>query len=309
MKKLTFLLLALFFTALSTTAQVAINNDDLDPDPSAMLDVNGSNKGFLPPRVDTIGISNPAAGLMIYDTLSQCMRYYNGARWSDCMGGIAPASSSSFSCGNALVDSRDGQSYATVQIGTQCWMAENLNIGTMINGSNNQTANGTIEKYCYDDNTSNCDTYGGFYQWDEMMQYTTTAGTQGICPSGWHIPTDDEYKTLEMQLGMSSSEVNNTGWRGTDEGSKLAGNETLWTNGNLDQNANFGSSGFDALAAGFRNINGLFYNHAYDAHLWLSSENEDGTKGWNRLLRYNNSKVYRTVISKDSGFNVRCVRD
>jgi uncharacterized protein (TIGR02145 family) len=63
-------------------------------------------------------------------------------------------------------------------------MAENLNIGTRIDGANNQANNGTIEKYCYSDNTSNCDTYGGLYQWDEAMQYVTTEGTQGICPSG-----------------------------------------------------------------------------------------------------------------------------
>ena len=81
----------------------------------------------------------------------------------------------SFTCGEALVDTRDGQSYTTVQIGTQCWMAENLNIGTMTNGSNNQADNGTIEKYCYNDSTANCDTYGGLYQWKEMMQYVTSA--------------------------------------------------------------------------------------------------------------------------------------
>ncbi len=81
--------------------------------------------------------------------------------------------------------------------------------------------NGIIEKYCYDDNTSNCDTYGGLYQWEEMMQYVTTPGAQGICPDGWHLPTDEEFKTMEMALGMSQSEADNTGWRGTDEGSKL----------------------------------------------------------------------------------------
>jgi hypothetical protein len=66
-----------------------------------------------------------------------------------------------------------GQIYNTVAIGYQCWLKENLNIGTRINGSQNQTDNGIIEKYCYDDNESNCDEYGGLYQWDEMMQYTT----------------------------------------------------------------------------------------------------------------------------------------
>ncbi len=101
------------------------------------------------------------------------MRYYNGTVWSECMG-------KPFNGGDPFLDIRDGKVYTTIQIGTQCWMAENLNIGTMINGSSNQTNNATLEKYCFSDNTGNCDIYGGLYQWDEVMQYVTTEGTQDI---------------------------------------------------------------------------------------------------------------------------------
>ncbi len=103
-----------------------------------------------------------------------------------------------WSCGDTLNDTRDGQNYNTVQIGDQCWMAENLNVGTMIDGSDDQTQQTpeVIEKYCYDNNTANCDTYGGLYQWNEMMHYTTQEGAQGICPAGWHVPTDGEWCTL-----------------------------------------------------------------------------------------------------------------
>ena len=80
-------------------------------------------------------------------------------------------------------------------------MAENLNVGTRINGSGSQTNNSTIEKYCYDDNEANCTTYGGLYQWDESMQYSTMPGVQGICPTGWHLPTDAEWTTLTTYLG------------------------------------------------------------------------------------------------------------
>ncbi len=190
-------------------------------------------------------------------------------------------------------------------------MAENLNIGTMINGSSNQTDNGTIEKYCYNNSTSNCDTYGGLYQWDEMMQYTTTAGTKGICPDGWHIPTDAEWMTMEEYLGMCSGTAPGcsgaTGARGTDEGSKMAGNEPLWYNGNLDQNANFGTSGFDVLPGGYRYTNGSFYNLTNDAYLRSSSES--GTNAWYRGLNYNIARVYRNNYNKFYGFSVRCVRD
>ena len=100
----------------------------------------------------------------------------------------------SFTCGNSFTDPRNGQAYNTVQIGDQCWMAENLNIGYMINGTEEMTDNGVIEKYCYDDNPANCDEYGGFYQWNEMIQYMSATGLQGICPEGWRIPSDDEWE-------------------------------------------------------------------------------------------------------------------
>ncbi|MCD4680222.1 MAG: hypothetical protein K8S00_07525, partial [Bacteroidales bacterium] len=105
-----------------------------------------------------------------------------------------------FKCGKPFTDLRDGQAYNTVQIGDQCWMAENLNIGERISSSMNQTNNGVIEKYCIN-NPGNCDEYGGFYQWNEMMEYSTIAGSQGICPNGWHVPTYDEWTILYSYLG------------------------------------------------------------------------------------------------------------
>jgi uncharacterized protein (TIGR02145 family) len=110
----------------------------------------------------------------------------------------------SYCCGFVLVDSRDGQSYNTVQIGDQCWLAANLNIGAMIPGSNNMTNNSVIEKYCYNDNPANCNVYGGLYLWDEMMSYVNNPGVQGICPVGWHLPSDPEWMTLRDFLGGSS---------------------------------------------------------------------------------------------------------
>jgi len=104
-------------------------------------------------------------------------------------------------CGDLLVDERDGQSYETVQIGEQCWMAENLNVGERIDGAVEMTDNGTIEKYCYDNDPAKCDIYGGLYQWDETMQYVTLKGVRGICPIGWHIPTNMEWTLLTNLLG------------------------------------------------------------------------------------------------------------
>lgn len=219
------------------------------------------------------------------------------------------------SCGGSFTDARDGQSYTTVKIGNQCWMAENLNIGTMINSTTGgqyydgeQTDDGNIEKYCFDNNTVNCDTFGGLYQWNEMMQYTTTDSAQGICPDGWHIPSDNEWKTLEMELGMTQAEADGTGWRGHVEGSKMAGREDLWEDGALDQSGAFGLSGFNLLPAGYRNSNGSFYgNLEMDTFLWSSTvSNSDA---WHRRISYNKRNVYRQEHNYESGLSVRCIKD
>ena len=91
--------------------------------------------------------------------------------------------------------------YNTVKIGSQCWLKENLNVGVMIDSAANPSSNGVIEKYCYRNDTTNCVKYGGLYQWDEAMAYSTTSGVQGICPSGWHIPTEGECAFLATTVG------------------------------------------------------------------------------------------------------------
>jgi uncharacterized protein (TIGR02145 family) len=201
----------------------------------------------------------------------------------------------------------DGNIYSTVKIGDQRWMAENLNVGTMITGSVQQTDNAIIEKYCYNDITANCDIYGGLYKWNEMMQYTTTESIQGICPSGWHLPSDDEIKTLEMTLGMTQAEADMTDFRGTDQGSQLGGNEPLWTNGALDQNATFGISGFAGLPGGYIGTTGLFYTESDNAFFWSSSQS--GSSAWNRYLDSDSPEVNRGSLDKSVGFSVRCVQD
>jgi uncharacterized protein (TIGR02145 family) len=112
---------------------------------------------------------------------------------------LLPEAFSQFTCGSLLTDTRDGKQYQTVQIGTQCWMAENLNYGSytaITVPSDYPTNNGTVEKQCYNNDTSMCSTYGALYQWNEMMDYSNVEGSQGICPDGWHVPTDAEYSLL-----------------------------------------------------------------------------------------------------------------
>jgi uncharacterized protein (TIGR02145 family)/prepilin-type N-terminal cleavage/methylation domain-containing protein len=200
-----------------------------------------------------------------------------------------------WTCGDSLIDTRDDQSYATVLIGSQCWMQENMNIGTMVTGVTNQTNNSIFEKYCYSNNESNCNTYGGLYQWDEAMQYSTSPATQGICPTGWHIPTDTEYKTLvegQATPGCESS----TGWQCSPAGSRLS---SYTLNGD-------NSSGFSALLAGYRNAYGSFTSLSSTGY-WSSLQSS--TDAWRRYLHSGYATVYRGANTKPLGFSVRCLKD
>jgi uncharacterized protein (TIGR02145 family)/prepilin-type N-terminal cleavage/methylation domain-containing protein len=201
-------------------------------------------------------------------------------------------------CPSPLVDARDGKSYTTIAIGTQCWMQQNLNVGTLVAGVTTQTNNSIIEKYCYSNSEGNCTTYGGLYQWNEMMGYITTAGAQGICPTGWHIPTHNEFTTLELATCTSGSCVANfpydsstTGWRGTNEGTTLKNVAGL----------------FRGLLAGDRNTDGSFGGLSGYAYLWSSLQS--GTSAWRRGLSSGYASVLRFTNDEAYGFSVRCLKD
>src|SRR5664280_2275287 len=178
-----------------------------------------------------------------------------------------------------------GKTYNTIQIGTQCWLKENLDVGTMIDSLANQTNNGIIEKYCYNNNPANCTTYGGLYQWNEAMQYLTTPGTKGICPTGWHIPTDAEFLTLGTTVSNNSNALKAVG-QGTGNG---AGTNT---------------SGFSALLAGYRRSVGLFDILGYYTYFW--SSNEYSADASYMELYDSGSIVYFYYDSKEIGYSVRC---
>ena len=201
-----------------------------------------------------------------------------------------------FTCGDPFTDSRDGQTYNSVQIGDQCWMAENLNIGTQIDGVITMSDNSIIEKYCYDDDSMNCEIFGGLYQWNEMMQYKTTQSEQGICPNGWHLPSDAEWFVMENYLDPSINNPDITGWRGIDCGEQLLAG---------------GSSGFEALFAGLKNWDtGEFLEIGERGFFWSSTINPyNPIHSWFRRLHRNNPQSYRNGASKLFGLSVRCLRD
>ena len=189
----------------------------------------------------------------------------------------------------------EGQTYNTVLIGDQCWLKENLNVGTMIPENQNQTNNSQVEKYCYGNDPANCTEYGGLYQWYEMMQYIYTQGTQGICPDGWHIPTDGEWTTLITYLGGESV-----------AGGKLKEAGTVhWSPPNTGAT---NSSWFTGLPGGWRGNYGNFGGLFEYGTMWSSSEYV-GSKAWYRELYYNNETVYRDNIAGTCGFSVRCLKN
>ncbi len=219
-----------------------------------------------------------------------------------------------FAYGDTLIDDRDGQSYPTVLTGDQCWMTKNMNIGTKINsttGGYQQTDNDEIEKYCYNNDSANCLVYGGLYEWPEAMQHDTIEGAQGICPVGWHIPTDNEWKILEgtvdSQYGVGDPEWDYEGFRGLDAGGNLKEEGTVhWIDPNEGAT---NSSGFTGLPGGDRFYgDGSFYDIGYFGYLWSSSQT--GTDcAWNRTLLYYDADVYRYSYYKEWGFSVRCLKD
>jgi len=287
------------------SALVEIRADVFTPDNSALVEIRGT-KGLLIPRMTTIqrdsmsSSSTPAQSLLIFNTTTKCFETYVGNVWYTVWCELP--------CGNTV--SYDGVTYNTVQIGNQCWFKENLrttkyNDGTSITNITNAstwTSTTTGAYCCYSNSTSNCTTYGALYNW-----YAVTTGK--LCPSGWHVPSDAEWKTLEMYLGMTQAQADATGWRGTDQGSKLAGNASLWTDGALDQNVNFGTSGFSALPGGSRNHSDGSFSSLGNYGYWWSSTVYDGSNAWYRSLYCNNANVLRYNYDKRSGFSVRCLRD
>jgi len=221
---------------------------------------------------------------------------------------ILPAIPSVSNCTDSLVDPRDGRIYETTLIGNQCWMAENLNYGTMINSSNQMGNNGVAEKYCYANQLSSCNSFGGLYQWEELMQYASTAGIQGVCPPGWHIPSDNEWKVLEGRVdgvfGVGNAEWDNVAWRGYDAGYQLK-DSLLW--------ANFGGGingyGFTARPGGNLNPTGSFVGLIELGSFWTSSTDPVTSQPFRRLLNWSQNRVFRSPENPGAALSVRCVKD
>jgi uncharacterized protein (TIGR02145 family) len=197
-----------------------------------------------------------------------------------------------FICGTRLVDERNDHVYNTVEIGNQCWMAENLDIGIRKNSNINQTDNGSLEKYCYYDNPVNCQIYGGLYQWDEAMAYNDTV-LQGICPDGWHIPSNYEWVLLTDYLGgqyVAGGKLKEAGYTHWD-----------WPNTGATN-----ISGFTALPGGLWNFNGYYDVIHEQAYFW-SSTNTTANHAWDIALKWNTAGTIHYNAEYDWAESIRCI--
>lgn len=201
----------------------------------------------------------------------------------------------SFFCGESDIYYAE-KYYPTIKIGNQCWLQKNLDIGTMILGTNNPSDNGEIEKYCQNDDENNCNIYGGLYQWNEAMEYSNAESSRGICPPNWHIPSKTELNELILYLG------------GTDiAGGKMkeVGNDHWLTPNEFNSN---NESLFTALPAGYRYTGPTFGGFLSDNYIWSSSENDFSNASYMALAGGNeNAPIYANT--KLFGFSIRCLKD
>ncbi|MFA5024007.1 MAG: FISUMP domain-containing protein [Patescibacteria group bacterium] len=280
--------------------------------PQAKLDVVGDLKiGDTATACDST-----KAGAFRYNSTSRQTYLCDGTRWLNMR-----------NCGTMVDD--EGHTYGTVVIGGQCWMAENINIGTMLASGATEptTTDNVIQKWCYNNLSANCMSYGGLYNWNEAMRGSKTAGARGICPNGWHIPTDREYNDLEKTvIGIIASPntqyvcdfntiiSENWYWRrcadnnGTDGGGTYGAGRSLKAIGQGTGNgAGDDLVGFNGKFGGARDTNGSF--QVLDSYLYLWTSSVTDNYSWYRVLYSSYSTIERNLDLQTYGFSVRCLKD
>ena len=201
----------------------------------------------------------------------------------------------------SMTDSRDGQTYKTVKIGTQVWMAQNLNYETA--GS-----------YCYNDTSSYCAKYGRLYTWDAAVGKTEDAcgyghtcslpsgNIQGACPAGWHLPTETEWETLFTAVGgqLTAGKVlkSTLGWNSRGDG----------TSGNGTDAFSFSALPAGSWVAYTEGYVGGYDDEGYATFFWSPAE-YDSNHAYYMNLYYLDDFMYLDFMRKNCGISVRCLKD
>jgi uncharacterized protein (TIGR02145 family) len=207
---------------------------------------------------------------------------------------------------NTRLSDVEGNTYSIVTIGTQVWMAENLKTTTLNNSTpiDNVTDNAAwaalaTPAYCWynNDEATNKPLYGALYNW-------FTINTGNLCPSGWHVPTDGEYGTLELYLGVPADSINFWGWRGLGAGTDLK-STTGWAAGQNGTN----TSGFTALPAGYRFAGTGTFNDLGNLTYWWTATSIDATRAWYRRVDGSSTSIYHAGTEERGGKYVRCLKN
>lgn len=278
MKSIVFLAVFCLFS-IQLSAQVGIGTST--PHASAKLEVRSTTQGFLPPRMTAAernSISSPTAGLIIWCT--NCgsngeLQVFNGAAWTSITGGPTG-----------------------IVIGTQEWMAENLNVSIFRDGTpiphvtNLSTWAGlTTPAWCwYNNDPAQGAVYGRLYNWYAV------ADSRGLCPTGWHVPTDAEWTTLNDFLcghTVAGGKMKTTG-------------TTRWNSPNTGAT---NSSRFSALPGGLVGFNGTQFADIGTVGNWWGANQNQHSFGYMRYIMSNDASLYGGVTNLVNGLSVRCVKD
>ena len=229
---------------------------------------------------------------------------------------------SAWQCGDPV--SYQGYDYKTVQIGEQCWFAENLRAENYRNGdaipsglSNDEWANttsGAVAVYgqgaeCNSD-LEPCDPTQSLSEYGRLYNWYAVDDPRGLCPNGWFIPTDEDWIVMEMALGLSEEEANGTGFRGTNQGSQMK-TDYGWDNyGNGTNGSGTNSSGFSGLPGGYLQNNGNFAYQGSQAIWWSTSLSPSIPQyAWFRFLSVEYDNISRDTYPVRTGYSIRCLKD
>lgn len=263
---------------------------------------NGANAGTNSPTFSYTPVNNDNISCVMTSNLTSCVS--GSPATSNTINMIVYTTGTA--CNPATVE-YGGRTYNTVTIGTQCWLRENINVGTALTATQSQTNNSIIEKYCYNNDTNMCNVYGGLYQWAEAVQYLNNASNtahwspapsgniQGVCPPGWHMPKTSETTTLTTFLGgvgVSGGKMKETG-------------QVHWNSPNSSAANTYG---YTALGSGYA-YSGSFSSLKTYGHNWNATTGTTGNDAWYFGSGYNTSGTLTQQALKTTGYPVRCLRD
>ncbi len=274
------------------------------PHPSAKLEVSSNNSGFLPPRMTSIqrdSINNPAAGLQIFNTSSNCLQMFVLGKWQNVFCGTIDTT---------LLTDIDGHSYPTVKICNQTWTAKNLDVSRYRNGDiipqvtdSTQWANLTTGAWCWYNNDSA--TYGSVY--GRLYNWYAVNDPRGLAPLGWHVSSNSDWNSMIKCLDNSADTTCYECIQSTLMGGKLKDTGTrYWIAPNIGAT---NSSQFTALPGGFRNINTLLFTVIGEYGEFWTSTPVDQSYAWPRVIHNSTTNISKNTRLKGNGFSVRLLKD